>query len=97
MMARAVLLPRVEDLSAEPQLAALAVLESAVNVAIVALGAEYPELAFLETDPHDPCELLAVADLIARARDLDAAIVRYRRDLAERHNCERHENERLPF
>lgn len=97
MTAPAVLLPRIEHISAEPQLAALTVLECAVNMAIIALGAEYPELALLEADPHAPFELLAVADLIARAQDLDAALARYRRDLADRHDCERHENERLPF
>jgi hypothetical protein len=42
-MPRAFLLPRAEHLSAEPQLAALAVLETAANVAILALGAENPE------------------------------------------------------
>jgi hypothetical protein len=96
-MPRAFLLPRVDHLSAEPQLAALAVLETAANVAILALGAGYPELALLEVDPHDPLELRAAADLIARAHDLDAAITRYRRDLAERHECERHEADLLPF
>ena len=97
MTAPAVLLPRIEHISAEPQLAALALLECAVNMAIVALGAEYPELALLEADPFDPVELPAAALLIARAHDLDAALARYHRDLAERHTCERHDNERLPF
>ena len=97
MTAHAVLLPPIEHISAEPQLAALTVLECAVNMAIVALGAEYPELALIEVDPYGPFELLAVADLITRAQDLDAALARYRRDLAERHSCERHDNERLPF
>jgi hypothetical protein len=96
-MPRAFLLPRTEHLSAEPQLAALAVLETAANVAILALGAEYPELGLLEVDPHDPIELPAAADLIERARDLDVAIARYRRDLAERHECERDEDDLLPF
>lgn len=96
-MARAFLLPPGDHLCAEPQLATLVVLEAAANVAILALAAEYPELAFLDADPHDPFELRAVADLIARARDVDAAIGRYRRDLAERHQCERDEDELLPF
>lgn len=96
-MPRAFLLPRAEHLSAEPQLAALAVLETAANVAILALVAEYPELALLEVDPHDPIELRAAANLIERARDLDTAIARYRRDLAERKECERDEDVLLPF
>jgi hypothetical protein len=96
-MPRAFLRPRAEHLSAEPQLAALAVLETAANVAILALGAEYPELGLLEVDPHDPIELPAAADLIARARELDVAIARYRRDLAERHEYERDEDDLLPF
>jgi hypothetical protein len=96
-MIRAFLLPPIEDLSVEPQLAALVVLETVANVAILALGAEYPELALLEADPHDPLELPAAADLIARARDLDAAIARYRIALAERHEREREEADLLPF
>lgn len=96
-MTRAFLLPRVEHLAAEPQLASLAVLETAANVAIVALGAGYPELATLDAEPHEPLELLAAAAVIDRAWDLNVAIARYRRDLAERHECERAEDELLPF
>jgi hypothetical protein len=48
-------------------------------------------------DPHDPIELPAATDLIARARELDVAIARYRRDLAERHEYERDEDDLLPF
>jgi hypothetical protein len=90
-------LPRPEHLSVEPQLATITLLETAAKVAIVALGAAYPELATLDADPYEPLELRAVADLIERARDLDAIIARYRRDLAERHESERAQADLLPF
>lgn len=96
-MPRAFLLPRAEHLSAEPQLASLAVLETAANVAILALGAEYPELASDDVDLRDPPELRAAVDLIEIARALDLTIGRYRRDLAERHEREREEDGLLPF
>lgn len=95
-MHRAFRLPRVEHLTAEPQLASLAVLEMAANVAILALGAEYPELAS-NVDHSKPLELRAVVDLIELARAIHLTITRYRRDLAERHECERDESDLLPF
>jgi hypothetical protein len=96
-MARAFLLPRVEHLSAEPQLAALAVLETAASVAILALGAEYPELASEHVDWGEPLELRAAVDLVALAHELDAVIARYRRALAERHERAREQTDLLPF
>lgn len=96
-MPRAFLLPRAEHLSAEPQLASLAVLQTAANVAILALGAEYPELACGDVDLREPLELRAAVDLIDLTRAVDAAIARYRRALAERHEREREEDDLLPF
>ncbi len=79
-------LPRVELLSAEPQLASLAVLETAANVAILALGAEYPELAAddVARRERDLPELRPVADVIELARAVNVTIARYRRELALR-------------
>lgn len=94
-MPRAFLLPRAEHLSVEPQLAALAVLETVANVAILALAAEYPELQRSDAHPRDPPELGAAVDLIELARAVDITIARYRRALAERH--EREEADLLPF
>lgn len=96
-MPRALLLPRADHLCAEPQLATLAVLETTANVAILVLGAEYPELAVPDVDLLEPRELHAAADLIQLARQLDVAIARYRRDLAVRHERERDEDDLLPF
>jgi hypothetical protein len=96
-MPRAFLLPRVEHLVAEPQLASLAVLETAATIAVLALGAEYPELASDDVDLREPPELRAAIDLIERAHALDLTITRYRRALAERHEREREEDELLPF
>lgn len=96
-MPRAFLLPRVEHLCAEPQLASLAVLETAASVAVLALGAEYPELGCGDIDLREPPELRAAVDLIARAHALDLTITRYRLALAERLEREREEDELLPF
>jgi len=96
-MPRAFRLPRVEHLSAEPQLASLAVLETATNVAILALGAEYPELASIDVGLREPLELRAAVDIIELARAVAISIGRYRRALAQRHEREREEDKLLPF
>jgi hypothetical protein len=96
-MPRAIHLPRAETLSAEPQLASLAVLETAANLAILALVAEYPELASDDSELREPLELRATVDLIELARAVDAAVARYRCALAVRHDREREEGELLPF
>lgn len=93
-MPRAFILPRVEHLSAEPQLASLAVLETAANIAILALGAEYPELACRDVSLLEPPEIRAAIELVDLARDLDAAITRYRRALVE---ARENETDLLPF
>jgi len=93
-MPRVFLLPRVEHLSAEPQLAALAILETAANIAILALGAEYPELACHDEGLRETPEIRAAIDLVELARDLDAAIARYRRVLVE---AQESESDLLPF
>ena len=66
-------------LAAAPELGALAILDSALSVAILALAAAWPEL---HTDllPHD--EPRAALDVIEHARDLGLAVRRYRRALA---------------
>lgn len=66
-------------LAAAPELGALAVLDTALRVAVLALAAAWPEL---HTDHllHD--EARAALDVIERARELGLAVKRYRRDLA---------------
>ena len=93
MMARALRLPHVEHLADEPQLATLALLENAANVAILALAAQYPELNFND-DPQRDAELRATLDIVDLSRALDCTIHRYRREL--RKARERKQN-RLPF
>ena len=92
-MAHVLGLPRVEQLSAEPQLASLAILEAAANVAILALAAEHSELGDddIQRDDH---ELHAALDLVDLARAIGITIMRYRRALAE---SRRNEQRLLPF
>ena len=92
-MTHALRLPRLEHLSAEPQLASLAILETAANVAILALAAEYPELDVID-DPLRDGELRATLDLVELARALDLTITRYRRELAK---ARKRNIARLPF
>jgi len=66
-------------LAAAPELGALAVLDTALRVAILALAAAWPEL---HTDHLLHHEARTALDVIERARDLGLAVRRYRRDLA---------------
>jgi hypothetical protein len=93
VIAHALRLPRIEQLSVEPQLASLAVLETAANVAVLALAAEHPELGG-DDDQRDDDELRTALDLVELARAIGITIVRYRRALAER---QRSEQQLLPF
>ena len=93
-MARALRLPRVDQLSSEPQLASLAVLETATSIAILALAAEHPELGGGDDIQRDDHELCAALDLVELARALGITIVRYRSALAE---TRRREQRLLPF
>jgi len=88
--------PSFEQLSAAPELATLAVLETAASMAILALGAEYPELASDSVDRREP-DLRAAIELIKLARAVDLAIARYRCAIAVRREREREEGELLPF
>jgi hypothetical protein len=66
-------------LAAAPELGPLAVLDTALRIAILALAVAWPEL---HTD-HLPCdEPRAALDVIERARALALAVRRYRRALA---------------
>jgi hypothetical protein len=69
-----------EQLLAAPELASLAVLEAALDVAGVALAAAWPELHDLDMCDHD--EPRAALDVLRRAADLVAAVNRYRLALA---------------
>lgn len=89
--------PSVEQLWTDPELAAIAVLETAANVASLALGAEYPQLASDDVDRRESHELAAAIDILALAHAIDLTIARYRRALAERREREREEQELLPF
>lgn len=68
--------PRIDDLYAAPELAILAVLEIAVDVTLVALGAAYPE-DDLDGDDVAP-ERHAASRIEDAARELVGAINRYR-------------------
>lgn len=89
--------PRCEDLCAEPQLAILAVLEAASDIAILALGAHYPELACRDADLRKPPELRAALELVEIASALDRALARYRRALRDARAREEQEDDLLPF
>lgn len=80
-----------EQLAAAPELAVLAVLEVALRAAILALVAAWPELNDLDDDPLD--EPRAALELVERARDLGAAVNRYRLALATAHGRQ----DDLPF
>lgn len=98
MTPRAFLLPRVEHLADEPQLASLAVLETVASIAALALGAVYPELALgPEALSRAPPDLAAAADLIELARAVLDTSRRYRRALALRQQRERDDANQLPF
>jgi len=94
LTARGLRLPSVDQLSSEPQLAALAVLETAASIAVIALAAEHPELGGDDDIQRDHDELRTALDLIELARALGITIVRYRRAVAE---SRRDEQRRLPF
>ncbi len=69
-----------QQLATAPELAVLAVLEVALRAAILALVAAWPELNDLDDDSLD--EPRAALHLVERARDLGAAVNRYRLALA---------------
>jgi hypothetical protein len=74
--------PRAEDLAFEPEIASLALLEAASEIAIQALIARNPELLAAELGAlRDPPQARAARNVIARLRDLDGAVRDYR-DLA---------------
>jgi hypothetical protein len=85
--------PSIVDLYASPELGVLAVLESAVDVALLALVAAYPED---EPDAENvPLERRAARNLVSAAGDLATALHRYRLALvrARERDCD----DLLPF
>ncbi len=68
--------PRVDDLYAAPE---LAILEAAVDVSLIALLAADPDD---EGDDHPPPQRRAARALADAARNVDAAVNRYRLALA---------------
>jgi hypothetical protein len=78
-------------LAAAPELGALAVLDTALRVAVLALAAAWPEL---HTDQLPCDEPRAALEVIEHARDLGLAVRRYRRALAAA-AARRHDE--LPF
>lgn len=88
--------PSFEQLSDAPELATLAVLEVAATMALLAVGAEYPELASDDLDRREPIVRAAI-ELINLGRAIGLSIARYRRALADRQQREREEEELLPF
>jgi hypothetical protein len=72
-------LPRLHpsDLAMAPELAALAIVESALHTAMLALVAEHPTLQDLAA-PGEPASLRRARRLITAAATLDRALNRYR-------------------
>lgn len=69
--------PSVEQLWVAPELASLAVLDAAVDMAILAITAVYPEMA--DQDPADQTAALRAATVVTEdARTLLASMARYR-------------------
>lgn len=85
--------PRLDDLYSAPELAALSLLEAAADVAVVALLAAHPDDDELDADPH--AEQCAARNLVDLARDVGAAVNRYR--LALVFARERRRDDLLPF
>jgi hypothetical protein len=86
--------PSVEDLWADPELASLAMLEMATDMAILALAAIHPELQDRDRDPaDDTASLRAAVAVIDLARSLGDSLGRYR--CALRRDKDR--NEDIPF
>src|SRR5262249_35562535 len=92
VMPRVVHLPQCDDLRAAPELAALAVLESSINVAVLALGAAYPEIQGL-ADVHESNDLRAALAIMDIAHALGAAVNRYKLAIV----VAREHDELLPF
>lgn len=76
----------IEQLWAAPELASLAVLDAAIDMAILAIAAVHPEL-----QDHDGAEqtaaLRAATLVIEDARALGASATRYRLILRRPHDC----------
>jgi hypothetical protein len=68
----------LDSLASDPELAALALLDHALGVAVLALAAAWPELQSDDIPQHPPSAVLEVIDL---ARALGFALRRYRRVL----------------
>ena len=69
--------PSVEQLWSSPELACLAVLDSAIDASILAIGAVYPEMQ--DQDPDDQTASLRAATVVIEdARTLAASVARYR-------------------
>lgn len=74
--------PSVEQLYASPELASLATLEMATDIAVLALAAVHPDIQDRDREVHDDTESLRAAlVVIDLARSLGDALGRYRRAL----------------
>jgi hypothetical protein len=80
MRHRRELLPTPRELATAPELAILAALEAAIDVALVALVAAHHELQATEdgTDPASGLVACAADNVIDKAQALAAAIIGYR-------------------
>jgi len=92
-MPRAIHLPRVDDLYAAPELAALALLEASALVAVLALGAAHPEIQDFDDNATEPSELRAAVAILDAARTLGENVNRYRLALV----LAQHRDQLLPF
>ena len=75
--------PRIEDLAHEPELAALALLDAALLVAVQALIARNPEMLAGDDTPHKPARANAAQLIVLRYGELSEALDEYRELLGD--------------
>jgi len=78
MMPRVLRPPRVEDLYAAPELAALSAFEATADIAALAIAAAYPELENLGDPVDESDELRAALVIFEAAQSVVSAVNRYR-------------------
>lgn len=83
----------IEQLWEAPELAALAILETASDAAVLALAAVYPEMQDIRDPDDDHDALSAAVAVVEHARALRVTLARYKRALVRA----RARDDALPF